>query len=262
MLRKRIIFTLLYDDGNFVLSRNFRLQRVGDLQWLEKNYKFSEVASYIDELIVLDVTRKARDHARFNETVATIAKECFVPITAGGGISNISQARALLRHGADKIVVNSLLHAAPDKVAELAQEFGSQCVVASIDVIMPSRGKRTVLINNGSIPLPGSAEDVIANLDQSNIGEVYLNSVDRDGTGQGYDFDLIEEVAPLIDVPLIIAGGVGHAGHFLDGLKQENVNAVSTAHLFNFIGDGLKKARALLIQEGIELAFWSERQFD
>ena len=124
MLKKRIIFTLLYDQGTFVLSRNFRLQKVGDLRWLKENYDFSRVAFSIDELIILDVSRGDRDEEKFREHVGSLSEECFIPIAAGGGIRNVEQARQLLYSGADKIVVNSLLSNDEDVIQEIAFEFG------------------------------------------------------------------------------------------------------------------------------------------
>jgi cyclase len=107
MLKKRIIFTLLYDSGNFMLSRNFRLQQVGNLTWLQRNYNFSHIAFFIDELIILDVSRGERNTDNFCETLKKLTSDCFVPIAAGGGVRSIDYARRLLRSGADKIVINT-----------------------------------------------------------------------------------------------------------------------------------------------------------
>jgi len=109
MLKKRIIFTLLYDNGNFVLSRNFRLQKVGNLDWLKKNYDFSKISFYIDELVVLDVSRKNRDLNLFCENLKILTKDSFVPVAAGGGINSYEHASKLLKSGADKLVLNSSL---------------------------------------------------------------------------------------------------------------------------------------------------------
>ena len=134
MLKKRIIFTLLYDSGNFMLSRNFRLQQVGNLTWLQPNYNFSHIAFFIDELIILDVSRGERNTDNFCETLKKLTSDCFVPIAAGGGVRSIDYARRLLRSGADKIVINTPLFEDQDLVRDLVKEFGQQCVVGSVDI--------------------------------------------------------------------------------------------------------------------------------
>ena len=121
MLKKRLIFTLLYSDGNFMLSRNFKLQKVGNLNWLNENYNFSKISFFIDELIILDVSRNNRDLDIFCSHIKTLTKNCFVPISAGGGINNLIKAKTLLKSGADKIVINSLLDSDIDMVFELAK---------------------------------------------------------------------------------------------------------------------------------------------
>ena len=133
MLKKRIVFTLFYDQGAFMLSRNFRLQKVGDLTWLQNNYNFSKVAFSIDELVVLDVSRTKRDLHNFCRHLKALSQGCFVPISAGGGIRSIGDAKMLLRSGADKIVVNTPLFETPSLIENLSAEFGQQCIVASMD---------------------------------------------------------------------------------------------------------------------------------
>ena len=123
MLKKRVIFTLLYDSGYFMLSRNFRLQKVGNMQWLKKNYNFSHISFSIDELIILDVTRNERNEAAFYEHVRLLNDECFVPIAAGGGIREVEQARKLLHSGADKVVINTLLVEDSEIISEIASNF-------------------------------------------------------------------------------------------------------------------------------------------
>ena len=121
MLKKRIIFTLLYDNGFFNLSRNFRLQRVGDLDWLIRNYDFARTASYIDELVLLNVSRDATDHSQFVKTLRFLTEICFVPITAGGHVQTLEHARVLLSNGADKILVNTLAAEDPQEVNRIAR---------------------------------------------------------------------------------------------------------------------------------------------
>lgn len=256
MLKKRLIFTLLYNQGQFMLSRNFRLQKVGDLKWLKTNYDFSQVSYSIDELIVLDVTRGARHAESFYTALKALAEGCFIPISAGGGIRSIEHARGLLRSGADKVVVNSLLYESAELVRELAAEFGQQCVVASMDIKSSSDGSFRVWTESGARCVDGEASDWINKVAQNSVGEIYLNSVDRDGTGHGYEMKLLDLLPAEMTKPVILAGGAGNAAHLAQGLADSRVDAVATAHLFNFVGDGLKKARMSLIAGGVDLPVW------
>jgi len=174
-----------------------------------------------------------------------------------GGIKSVDGARALLRSGADKVVINSLLFEEPGTVKDIASEFGQQCVVGSIDVLRNAESSYDILVDNGSRKLDASARDALAENIDNHVGELYLNSVDRDGTGQGYDFETLELLGEDWSIPVIMAGGVGNAKHLADGLADPRVDAVATANLFNFVGDGLKRARQALLSEGVELASWA-----
>jgi cyclase len=261
MLKKRLIFTLLYNRGQFMLSRNFRLQRVGDLKWLQTNYDFSRISFSIDELVVLDVTRVDRNTEAFCAALKVLTEGCFVPIAAGGGVRTVEHARLLLRSGADKVVVNSALGDGPF-VAALASEFGRQCIVASIDVKRDSEGTYRAWAECGSRQIDGSAARWIAQATDSPVGELYLNSMDRDGTGQGYDLALLDQLPPVMPKPVILAGGAGNGIHLAEGLTDPRVDAVATAHLFNFVGDGLKQARQSLIASGFVLPLWDVSVLD
>ena len=256
MVNKRLIFTLLYDQGQFTLSRNFRLQKVGDLAWLQTHYNFSKISYSIDELIVLDVSRTERSPAAFCDALKALTQGCFVPIAAGGGIRSIEAAHHLLRSGADKIVVNTALFENEALIADLASEFGQQCIVAAIDIKRAPNGDFQIWVESGAICLDGSASSRASKAARGPIGELYLNSMDRDGTGQGYDFQLLELIGADINKPVILAGGAGNAAHLAEGLANQRVDAVATAHLFNFVGDGLKNARQTLIAGGIDLPVW------
>jgi len=256
MLKKRLIFTLLYNNGEFMLSRNFRLQKVGSLEWLQKNYNFSHISYSIDELIVLDVTRGEKNLEKFSKNLKKLTEGCFVPIAAGGGVSTIKAARDLLRSGADKVVINSALYENNGFITQLASEFGQQCVVASMDIKSSLDGGYQAWSATGNKCHAGSAVLWIDRVAQDNVGELYLNSIDRDGTGQGYDLGLLDLLPANISKPIILAGGVGNAAHLAAGLSDSRVDAVATAHLFNFVGDGLKQARNSLISSGIELPLW------
>jgi len=251
MLRKRIIFTLIYANGFFNQSRNFRLQKVGDIRWLEKNYKFQDIAFSLDELIVLNASRSDKGMVQFAEILGKLVDDVFIPVAAGGGIRSLKDAEMLFANGADKIVLNSCLHTDRSLVRKLVEKYGSQSIVASIDY----KG-RNVFIGNGAEQLKESLENYVAYIESLNVGEIYLNSIEKDGTGFGYDVCLLEEISKVISIPLIIAGGAGNEVHLIEGLEIERVNAVATANLFNFIGDGLPNARVKALKSGCNLSNW------
>lgn len=255
MLRKRIIFTLIYSDGYFMQSRNFRLQKVGNLSWLEKNYRFQYVATSLDELIVLNAQKTQKSISEFAYTVSKLVNDVFIPIAAGGGIRTLKDAELLFQSGADKIVINSALVENPDFVKTLVRKYGSQSIVASIDY-KNVNGVFEIYINDGTCKIEMSLSEYLKYLEQLEVGELYLNSIDRDGTGFGYDLETINNFKNQISVPLIIAGGAGNENHLAEGLNIEKVSAVATANLFNFIGDGLINARKAIFAKGINIARW------
>jgi imidazole glycerol-phosphate synthase subunit HisF len=238
-----------------MLSRNFRLQKVGGLGWLKKNYNFSNISFSIDELIILDVTRGEKDEKRFHEHVRSLASECFAPIAAGGGIRTLEHARNLLYSGADKVVVNTLIYESTDIMNEIISEFGQQSVVASVDVKMVDN-KFTVWTDNGSVLQKKSVTQWLEDIALLGVGELYLNSIDRDGTGQGYQIELLDSIPDTFSIPVILSGGAGKYDHLSNGLRDKRIDAVATEHLFNFVGDGLKKMRNKLLEEGHNLPYW------
>lgn len=256
MLKKRLIFTLLYRSGLFMLSRNFRLQAVGNLDWLQRNYDFSRISNYIDELVVLDVTREKRNLDEFCEALKSITLNNFVPITAGGGVKDVDSARKLLRSGADKIMINSGLFNKSNLASVLSEEFGQQCVVGSIDLKRSRSGEFQVWSEDGGKLNDVPARELLKRVLKESVGEIYLNSMDRDGTGQGLDLEILELLPERVSKPIILAGGAGNSSHLMVGLEDSRVDAVATANLFNFIGEGLKKARQELVSGGIVLPMW------
>jgi len=257
MIKKRIIFTLLLTKKKFILSRNFVHQKVGDINWLKKNYNFKSTSNFIDELIILDVDEK-RDQNGFLDVSKKIAEECFVPITFGGGINNFNKASDMFKNGADKIILNSTTFKNPKLINKISSVYGSQSVIVAIDFKKESNGEYSVWIENGKKKINISLDQHLKNLMKYEFGEIYLNSIDKDGTGFGYDLSVMSKIKTISKkIPIIISGGAGNHNHFLEALKVKEIDAVSTAHLFNFIGDGLEKARKSLIEKNISFPQWN-----
>lgn len=256
MPSKRVIYTLFYDSGYFMLSRNFRLQRAGDVRWLLKNYGFGDMSAYIDELMIVDVSRGPVDRERFMTDVRQIVRGCFVPLCLGGSIDSLEAARFFVANGADKIVVNSLFDTEPDVVRRIADTFGEQCVIGGIDLKRSGDGGYTVYSRQGAHPLAVAPRDRVATMLAAGAGEILVQSIDRDGTGQGFDFDMIDALGHDLNVPLILCGGCGKGEHMHAALRRDEIDAIATANLFNFIGNGLQIARLELLDKGMDLPRW------
>lgn len=246
---------MIYEGGFFNQSRNFRLQKAGNLIWLEKNYNFKEMAFSLDELIILNASKDKKNIEEFAKTLERIVEDVFIPIAAGGGITSIDDAKLLFNSGADKLILNSILNNNQEIVRQIVKQYGSQSVIASIDY-KTIDGSNVIFINDGRERVDMSLRQYIEHVQNLGVGELYLNSIDKDGTGFGYDFETIDQVANSIKIPLIIAGGAGNESHLIEGLKREKVDAVATANLFNFVGNGLQNARKKIIEENLNIARW------
>ena len=152
-------------------------------------------------------------------------------------------------------MLNSPIHSNPSLIYELISRYGSQCIIASVDFKYLD-GNYTVYLDNGSLPIDDHILDYLHYLQEIRVGEIYLNSIDQDGTGQGFFLRLFTDLDLKLGVPLILAGGAGNEKHLLSGIRVEGVDAVATANLFNFIGDGLPNARQLLLKNSVDLAVW------
>ena len=168
---------------------------------------------------------------------------------------SLEDAALLLRSNADKVAVNTPLFDDPELVRNLSRTFGSQCVVASIDCRTTSDGYQ-VFTDSGIRNTGLTPAQAVQHAQSLGAGEIYLTSLDRDGTGFGYDLALYASVHEVCRVPVILSGGVGKSDHLIQGLKQRGITGASTANIFNFMVDGLKAARANILREGIPLARW------
>jgi len=253
---KRIIFTLLHCDGQYMLSRNFRLQRVGDIDWVLRHYEIRRVSLGIDELMVLDVSAEGADRTTFFRDIQRLVEECFIPVTVGGWLRSRDDASACFAAGADKVLMNRAFLNAPAACEDVAATFGSQALIAGIDVVDSPHDVQTR-------PFVGRSDlkARVAHAVALGAGEVLVQSVERDGTGNGLDLSL-PALAESGSTPLILMGGVGQASHLSDGLRDDGVDAVATANLFNFIGDSLLDSRSHARETGVPIATWPQRDFD
>ena len=186
------------------------------------------------------------------EVARRTAEEVFIPFTVGGGIRSTDDARRLLRAGADKVSVNTAAVARPSLVAEIADEFGSQCVVVAIDARLRPSGRFEVVTHGGRRPTDLDAVDWAARAEQLGAGEILLTSMDRDGTKEGFDLPLTRAVSDAVNVPVIASGGVGTLDHLAEGVAA-GADAVLAASIFHFGEHSIAEAKAALAAAGVRV---------
>jgi cyclase len=246
VLKVRVIPTLLWKDVGLVKGVRFdSWRRVGSVLPTIKVYNARDV----DELVLVDITATRANRAPDHESVADFADECSVPLTVGGGIRSVEAIELLLRSGADKIAVNTALYESPAIVNEAARRFGSQCVIASIDVRRTGEGGYVCVSRSGTRDTGREPLELAREAVDRGAGEILLTSIDRDGTMTGYDLELIALVS-AVTVPVIASGGAGHYGHLVDAVRC-GASAVAAASIFHFTEQTPAEAKAALHAAGI-----------
>lgn len=231
MLKVRVIPTLLWKGFGLVKGTGFdSWRRVGAVLPALKVYNSRDV----DELVLVDITASQEGRAPDHESVTDFSEECSVPLTVGGGITDLQQITRLLRLGADKISLNTAAFTTPDLIDEAARRFGSQCVVASIDARRDPDGRHAVLSHAGTRATGRDPVTWAREVAARGAGEILLTSIDRDGTMGGYDLELVERVAGAVSVPVIASGGAGNYQHMIVAVQQGGASAVAAASIFHF----------------------------
>jgi cyclase len=249
MLKTRIIPTLLWKDFGLVKGIGFdSWRRVGTVLPAIKVYNTREV----DELILVDITATNEDREPDYESVEEFCAECFVPITVGGGIRSLDHITKLLRAGADKICINSAAYKNPALVKESASRFGSQCVVASVDVRRMENGAHVCFSHAGTRQEVKNPVEWALELESIGAGEILLTSIERDGTMQGYDLNLVREVSQAVNIPVIASGGAGNYSHMVEAVNA-GASALAGASVFHFTQQTPLEAKRFLSSQSIKV---------
>jgi cyclase len=231
MLKKRIIPCLDVKDGRVVKGINFvNLKDAGDPVEQAKIYD-KEGA---DEICFLDITASTENRKILLDKVNETAKSCFVPLTVGGGISSIEDIKKLLLAGADKVSINTAAVLNHNFIKESSIRFGSQSIVAAIDVKKISPGRWEVFTHGGRKATGIDVINYAKILEEKGAGEILLTSMDRDGTKMGYDIELTSIISNLVSIPVIASGGVGNLEHIYEGFKEGGASAVLAASVFHY----------------------------
>ena len=251
---KRIIPCLDVDKGRVVKGVNFlNIRDAGDPVEIAKRYD-TEGA---DEITMLDITASHETRDTTYKTVESIASQVFIPLTVGGGVRKIEDIKKLLRSGADKVSINTSAVENPSFVKEAADKFGSQCIVVAVDAKAKTDKENTWEVvtyggrNRTGIDVLQWTEQVV----EYGAGEILLTSMDRDGTKEGFDNNLVSRVSSGISIPVIASGGVGNLDHLIDGVKIGGAEAVLAASIFHFSEFSIKEAKEAMKASGITVRF-------
>lgn len=254
MLAKRIIPCLDIKDGRVVKGTRFiDLKDAGDPVELAKYYN-KEGA---DELCLLDITASHEERKTIIEIVQSVAREVFIPFTVGGGISETSQMKDILRAGADKITINTSAVKNPDLIKEGAKAFGSQCIVLAVDAKRSHKPKWDVYIKGGRENTDLDAIEWIKKAVSLGAGEILLTSMDSDGTKAGYDIELTKQVVEAVTVPVIASGGAGEIKHVIEVFKKTNCDAALLASILHYKNVTIKQIKEEMEKEKVPVRQYS-----
>lgn len=233
MLTTRVIPCLLLRGSGLVKTIRFKDPKyIGDPINAIRIFNDKEV----DELILLDIDATREKRGPAFSVIEEVASECFMPLGYGGGIRSVEDARCILKLGVEKVVLNSIAWREPSVLQAASREFGAQAVVASIDVRRKLFGRYEVCIDGGIVGTGADPIEYARRVEALGAGEIFLNSIDRDGTMQGYDIELIAKVTAAVGIPVIASGGAGSVSDFGAAVRQGHASAVAAGSLFVFHG--------------------------
>ena len=248
MLKKRIIPCLDVKGGRVVKGINFvDLIDAGDP--VEQASIYNQNGA--DEICFLDITASSDKRDILLDTVKKTAECCFVPLTVGGGVRSIQDIRKLLLAGADKVSINTAAIKNPDLIKESANKFGSQCIVVAIDAKKAKDNTWEVFTHGGREPTQLNALEFAKLAQEYGAGEIFLTSMDRDGTKEGYDIELTKKISSSLNIPVIASGGVGNLEHLKDGIIKGGSSAVLAASIFHFGEYSIQEAKEYLKKENV-----------
>ena len=232
MLKIRVIPTMLWKEFGLVKGASFdSWRRVGPVLPAIKIYNHRDV----DELILVDINAHELNQDLDLQSIREFSQDCFVPFTVGGGINSVDKVQKLLRAGADKVCLNSSSFNHPELLSDIANRHGSQCIVASIDVRKDTLCQKWYCFSEAGKKYTGiEVRSWAREVEDRGAGEILITSIERDGTLQGYDLDLIEAVVNTVKIPVIASGGAGNCKHMIDAVNKAGASAVAAASIFHF----------------------------
>jgi cyclase len=249
VLKNRLIAVILIRENSVVQSVKFKHTNVIHYDPIHAINSFNRWA--IDEMVILNVSRDESIKDTFVKILNRISTECFVPLAAGGWIKDLEYGKTLLLNGADKLVINTHAFVNPAFITELAEKFGNQCVVVSIDSKLSEAGEEVVAIDRGRQMTNMRTAEWAQKAESLGAGELLINSLDYDGNRKGYNIGLIRSVTHAVSVPVIAMGGVFTWKHLAEGIMDAKADAVAAANIFHYTEQSIKKAKRYLLDAGL-----------
>lgn len=264
MLKNRLVACLLMREGLIVQSVGFnRYFPIG-----RPRFPIEFVSRWdVDEIVLLDMSASPQGRGVDIAVLEMLSRSCFVPLTVGGGIGSADDVRKVIRAGADKASINTHAVARPQLISEIADRFGTQCVVVSMDCRREADGRYQVYTHSGARPTGLSPVEWGQQVEELGAGEILLNSIDRDGSREGYDIELIGQVAKAVRIPVVALGGVGSYTHFPDAILKGGASAAAAANIFHHHEHSTILAKAQMLRAGVDTrldsaAKYEDREFD
>ena len=261
MLKKRLIPCLFMKNGHLVRSEKFLYHQLlgNPIAQVERINSWSA-----DELIYIDISeddyydlrrddQKIKNIYSIYDIIEKVSKTCFIPLTFGGNIKTTEDIKQLLKRGADKVLINTIAFDNKNFIADSVKMFGSQCIIVGIDVKVNSKKEYEVYVEHGKKATGLNPVEWAKEVERQGAGEIFINSIDRDGTAEGYDIKLIKMITGAVSIPVIACGGVGVFEHFIDGINQGQAAAVAAGNIVTFTENSVIQAKKVLENSGIDV---------
>jgi imidazole glycerol-phosphate synthase subunit HisF len=242
MIAKRVIVVLTFFEGVLYRTKKFK-----------PDYRYTDNFidnKLVDEIVIIDVSDTKKNRVLFYNSVKKISKSCFVPITVGGHINDIDEISILQNCGADKILINSLIHKNKEMVKKITSKYGSQFVIGGIDFLLQDKIYK-LFTDHSKKELNISIEKCLKRFEECKIGEILAQSIDRDGSLRGYDNDIIKEIKENTNLPVIVCGGAGNWDHFIEAFNISNVDGVCTNNIYHYSEKSITLIKKTLDRRGI-----------
>ncbi len=242
MIAKRVIIVLTFFEGVLYRTKKFK-----------PDYRYTDNFidnKLVDEIVIIDVSETKTNRNLFYNSIKKISKSCFVPITVGGHIDDINEIKILQNCGADKILINSLIHKNIEIVKKITKKYGNQFVIGGIDFLIEDEIYK-IYIDHGKKKLSISIEDCLKKFQECNIGEILVQSIERDGSLRGYDNEINTKIKKNTNLPVIVCGGAGNWDHFIEAFNISNVDGVCTNNIYHYSEKSLTLIKRTLDKKGI-----------